>query len=64
MNLNWMNLTQPQKRALAILCDEGPCPLPAELGEQLINLGLVERAEGQLFCVSALGATVPPTTLH
>lgn len=64
MNLNWMNLTQPQKRALAILCDEGPCPLPAELGEQLINLGLVERAEGHLFCVSALGATVPPTTLH
>ena len=64
MNLHWTNLTHPQKRALAILCEEGPCPLPAELGEQLINLGLVERAEGSLFCVSALGATIPPTTLH
>lgn len=64
MNLHWTNLTLPQKRALAILCEQGPCPLPAELGEQLINLGLVERAEGSLFCVSALGATVPPATLH
>ncbi len=64
MNLNWMTLTAPQKHALAFLCEQGPCLLPAELGEQLINLGLVERAEGQLFCVSALGATVPPTTLH
>jgi hypothetical protein len=64
MNLHWMTLTPPQKRALAFLCEEGPCSLPAELGEQLINLGLVERAEGQLFGVSALGATVPPTTLH
>ncbi|SMQ63376.1 hypothetical protein SAMN06295905_0804 [Devosia lucknowensis] len=64
MNLHWMTLTQAQKSALAFLCEEGPCALPAELGEQLVNLGLVERAHGQVFCVSALGATVPPTTLH
>ncbi len=64
MNLNWTNLTFPQREALAILCQEGPCPLPAELGEQLVNLGLAERAGTRVFCVSALGATVPPTTLH
>lgn len=64
MNLHWMTLTQPQKRALAVLCEYGPCPLPAELGEQLLNLGLAERAAGDIYCVSALGATVPPTTLH
>src|SRR5690606_34284006 len=32
MNLHWMTLTQPQKRALAVLCEYGPCPLPAEVG--------------------------------
>jgi|GEM_PF-969897 hypothetical protein len=64
MNLLWTNLTLPQRRALAILTQEGPCPLPAELGEQLLNLGLAERANGSIFCVSALGATIPPTTLH
>lgn len=64
MNLNWANLTQAQKRALALLCQEGPCLLPAELGEQLIILGLAERASDAVYCVSALGATVPPTTLH
>jgi len=64
MNLHWTNLTPIQRQALSILCREGPCPLPAELGEQLINLGLAERTFGQIFCVSALGATVPPTTLH
>jgi len=64
MNLYWNNLSPPQRQALAILCQQGPCTLPAELGEQLINLGLAERAGGHVFCVSALGATVPPTTVH
>ncbi len=64
MNLHWMTLTQPQKRALAILIEEGPCALPSELAEQLLNLGLAERSAGQVYCISALGATVPPTTLH
>ncbi|WP_152658718.1 hypothetical protein [Devosia chinhatensis] len=64
MNLYWTTLTSPQQKALAILCQDGPCALPAELGEQLINLGLAERAGSQIFCVSALGATVPPTTFH
>jgi len=59
-----MTLTQSQKRALSVLCEHGPCPLPAELGEQLLNLGLAERTEGEIYCVSALGATVPPATLH
>lgn len=64
MNLHWMTLTQAQKRALAILAEEGPCPLPAELAEQLINLGLAERSLGTAYCISALGSTVTPTTLH
>jgi hypothetical protein len=64
MNLHWYNLTLAQRRALAVLCQEGPSRLDADLGEQLINLGLAERADQNTFCVSALGATVPPTTLH
>ncbi|OAM75176.1 hypothetical protein [Devosia elaeis] len=64
MNLNWTSLTLAQRRALSILCQEGPCPLPPDLGEQLLNLGLAERAMGDVYCVSALGATVPPSTLH
>ncbi|WIY54057.1 hypothetical protein O9Z70_05895 [Devosia sp. YIM 151766] len=64
MNLIWTGLTLAQRQALAILCQDGPCSLPADLGEQLLNLGLVERATNQIYCVSALGATIPPTTLH
>ncbi len=64
MNLIWTNLTLPQRRALAILLQEGPCPLPVELGEQLLNLGLAERADGPVFCISALGTTIRPETLH
>lgn len=63
MNLNWTDLTLPQRRALAILCQDGPSPLPVDLAEQLINLGLAERLSN-LYCVSALGSCLPPTTLH
>ena len=63
MNLHWTNLTSPQRKALMLLC-EGPCTLPEELGEQLCNLGLAERIASSNFCVSALGTTVPPSTLH
>lgn len=64
MNLNWSNLTSPQRKALMMLCEMGPCALPEELGEQLCNLGLAERLGSSAFCVSALGTTVPPATLH
>ena len=64
MNLNWKDLTAPQRTAVSLLCQRGPCVLPRELGEQLINLGLAEEAANGVFCISALGATVPPETLH
>ena len=64
MNLNWMTLTLSQRSAVALLCERGACVLPRELGEQLLNLGLVEQAGDGLYCISALGATVPPETLH
>lgn len=64
MNLNWMNLTPSQRSAVSLLCQHGPCDLPRELGEQLVNLGLAEIAADGVYCISALGATVPPTTLH
>jgi hypothetical protein len=64
MNLHWTNLTSPQRKALMMLCETGPCALPEELGEQLCNLGLAERIASSSFCVSALGATVPPATEH
>lgn len=64
MNLNWMNLTASQRSAVSLLCQKGPCILPRELGEQLINLGLVEEAAQGVYCISALGATVLPETLH
>lgn len=64
MNLHWTNLTSSQRQALMLLCEGGPCTLPQELGEQLCNLGLAERLAASNFCVSALGATVPPSTVH
>ena len=64
MNLHWTNLTPSQRQALTMLCETGPCTLPEELGEQLCNLGLAERVTSSSFCVSALGSTVPPATVH
>ncbi|RYG30912.1 MAG: hypothetical protein EON93_13890 [Burkholderiales bacterium] len=64
MNLDWMNLTPSQRSAVSLLCQRGPSGLPRELGEQLINLGLAEWAAEGVYCISALGATLPPTTLH
>jgi hypothetical protein len=64
MNLNWSSLTSPQRKALLLLSEAGPCALPQELGEQLCNLGLAERIAASNFCISALGTTVPPSTVH
>lgn len=61
MNLSWSNLTRLQRSALRNLCTNGPCELPGELGEQLMNLGLVERLSGGGYGVNALGMTVPPS---
>ncbi|HEY8577975.1 MAG TPA: hypothetical protein VIL88_16735 [Devosia sp.] len=63
MNLSWSCLTQSQRSALTHLCQYGPGDLPREIGEQLINLGLVEPLRAGGYCASALGLTVPPT-LH
>lgn len=64
MNLSWSNLTHLQRNALSTLCQDGPCELPRELGEQLASLGLVEKLLRGGYCVSPLGTTVPPSTLH
>lgn len=64
MNLLWTNLTSPQRQAMMLLNKGEPCALPTELGEQLCNLGLAERTASSNFCISALGATVPPATMH
>ena len=64
MNLVWMNLTPSQRSAVSLLCQEGPSGLPRELGEQLINLGLAEWSSDGVYCISALGATMQPTTLE
>ena len=61
MNLSWSNLTLMQRSALHNLCQNGPGALPVELGEQLSNLGLVDRLSGGGYGVSALGQTVQPT---
>lgn len=61
MNLSWSCLTRLQRSALRNLCLNGPCELPNELGEQLINLGLVERLSIGGYSVNALGMTVPPS---
>lgn len=63
MNLVWMNLTPSQRNAVSLLCRNGPSDLPRELGEQLINLGLAEWSGNGAYCISALGATMRPTTL-
>ncbi|SFV28480.1 hypothetical protein SAMN05216456_0526 [Devosia crocina] len=64
MNLNWKDLTASQRSAVSLLCQRGPCILPRELAEQLINLGLAEQAASGVYCISALGSTLPPETLH
>lgn len=64
MNLSWSSLTFSQRSALNDLCRHGPCDLPRELGEQLTNLGLAEPLTRGGYCVSPLGLTVPPSTLH
>lgn len=64
MNLTWTNLTVSQRSAVSLLCQRGPCVLPRELAEQLVNLGLAEEAAAGIFCVSALGSTLPSETLH
>jgi hypothetical protein len=61
MNLSWSNLTRMQRSALRNLCQNGPGELPVELGEQLSNLGLVDRLSGGGYGVSAMGLTVPPS---
>lgn len=63
MNLRWPDLTPHQQEAIALLCKGGPRFLPAELAEQLINLGLIERA-GRTYCISSLGTTVNPAALQ
>ncbi len=64
MNLSWSSLTLPQRNALAALSNAGALPLPIELAEQLLNLGLVEQIGSKGYCVSAKGSTVVPPTLH
>ncbi|SEP65330.1 hypothetical protein SAMN05428969_0321 [Devosia sp. YR412] len=63
MNLSWSGLTHIQRNALRSLCQDGPCELPRDLGEQLTNLGLAEPLTRGGYCVSALGLTVPPSSL-
>lgn len=64
MNLRWTSLTRAQRAALSILHGEGPCLLPQELGEQLINLGLVEPLHAGGYCITAMGSTLVPPTIH
>jgi len=63
MNLNWTSLMALQQRAISQLCERETCDLPQELAEQLINLGLVELVGGT-YCISPLGATLLPNSLH
>ena len=64
MNLNWTALTQSQRAVLAGLAS-GPGCVTTEIGEQLVNLGLIERVrQGGAFSITALGATVMPATVH
>lgn len=64
MNLSWNALTPYQRTALQALGKEGPMMLPAELGEQLCNLGLAEKLKMGGYCISALGATFKPQSIH
>lgn len=53
MNLNWMTLSDAQRSAVSLLCQRGLCPLPKELAEQLINLGIAEQVGDGIYCISA-----------
>lgn len=64
MNLNWISLTEAQQAAISLLNQRGPCVLPKVLGDQLLNLGLAEQPVNGVYCISALGSTVVPETLH
>lgn len=64
MNLNWMTLSDAQRSAVSLLCQRGLCPLPKELAEQLINLGIAEQVGNGIYCISAFGSTVAPTSYH
>lgn len=64
MNLQWNCLTSSQRAALAVLGQGGLCRLPYEIGEQLYNLGLAEIPVEGLYCITATGRTVLPTTIH
>ena len=64
MNLEWECLTPSQRAALAALGSQGPRQLPRDVGEQLYNLGLAEIPVDGLYCISATGSTVLPTTIH
>jgi len=64
MNLNWLTLSVAQRSAVSLLCQRGVCPLPRELAEQLINLGIAEQVDEGVYCISAFGATVAPTSYH
>ena len=63
MNLEWNCLTSSQRAALAVLGQGGLCSLPEEIGEQLYNLGLAEIPVVGLYCITATGSTVLPTTI-
>ena len=64
MNLDWNCLSTHQRRALTVLSMNGPCDLPREVGEQLCNLGLVVPLQVGGYCISALGATLPPARFN
>jgi hypothetical protein len=64
MNLEWNCLTSSQRAALAVLGQGRLCSLPGEIGEQLYNLGLAEMSVEGLYCITATGSTVLPTTIH
>ena len=64
MNLNWMSLSDAQRSAVSFLCQRGLCPLPREVAEKLINLGIAEQVDEGAYCISAFGTTVAPTSSH
>ena len=61
MNLLWDYLTHSQRNALTALL-AGPAHLPAELDEQLRNLGVAERFGADMLALTPLGATVYPSS--
>lgn len=60
MNVNWMTLSEAQRSAVSLLCQRRLCPLPRELAEQLINLGIAEQAGADVYRISSCGSTVAP----